>query len=344
MGLAAWVAASGCGSTWSALFAPAWRAPSCASNVRVADATGAAAWALYEARRSAWVTELAESVLPAVGRRDTDHAVFHGCIDWHSAVHGHFALLAAYRVTGYERYRRAVDESLTPQGIAAEAAYLRREPRFELPYGRAWLLRLAVEWERNAGDDRLRAVAGEAAQSLRAYYASGGAGPESREYDNASWALRQLHDWCSTTRDEGCLGFVARLVDSSFAGAGGDVRLERDRVEWPDFFSPWGNWAHLLGATLTPERFGVWIAAHRPGEGELRPVSTLRTAHHLGVDFSRAWGLWTVYERLGEERYRDAAAEHLAAGMGVHAACKADYGAYGHWVPQFGIYAMSGTR
>ena len=28
-----------------------------------------------------------------VSQRDTEHVIFHGCWDWHSSVHGHWALL-----------------------------------------------------------------------------------------------------------------------------------------------------------------------------------------------------------------------------------------------------------
>ncbi|HJQ39404.1 MAG TPA: DUF2891 family protein, partial [Thermoanaerobaculia bacterium] len=66
---------------------------------------------------------------------------FYGCYDWHSSVHGHW-LLARLK-TG----RAALAESITPEHIAAEVAYLNRPgmASFERPYGLAWLLQLAGE-------------------------------------------------------------------------------------------------------------------------------------------------------------------------------------------------------
>src|SRR3984885_12235785 len=76
---------------------------------------------------------------------------FYGCYDWHSSVHGHWLLArlgrtfpdAAFAPTA----REALQQSLTAENIAQEAAYLRAEGRasFERPYGLAWLLQLVAE-------------------------------------------------------------------------------------------------------------------------------------------------------------------------------------------------------
>src|SRR5262245_43116226 len=39
-----------------------------------------------------------------VRRQDTNYIAFHGCIDWHSAVHGTWALVKYTRLTGDTRY------------------------------------------------------------------------------------------------------------------------------------------------------------------------------------------------------------------------------------------------
>ena len=50
--------------------------------------------------RDAALIELGRAIHTAAQREDTGHAVFHGCYDWHSAVHAHWALLRVARVTG----------------------------------------------------------------------------------------------------------------------------------------------------------------------------------------------------------------------------------------------------
>ena len=68
---------------------------------------------------------------------------FHGCYDWHSAVHGHWLLARLARTFPEAAWaadaRSALGRSLTRENLAREAAYLRGPGRtsFERPYGSA---------------------------------------------------------------------------------------------------------------------------------------------------------------------------------------------------------------
>src|SRR5439155_10641424 len=76
---------------------------------------------------------------------------FYGCYDWHSSVHGHWLLVRLVRTFPHAAFaptaREALRQSLTPENIAQEAAYLRTEGRasFERLYGLACLLQLVAE-------------------------------------------------------------------------------------------------------------------------------------------------------------------------------------------------------
>src|SRR5262249_6178357 len=85
-------------------------------------------------------------------RRPKDlHPAFYGCLDWHSAVHGHWMLVRLLRTVPRlpeaGRIRAALDANLTADNIAAEVAYFAGAHRqsFERTYGWAWLLQLAAE-------------------------------------------------------------------------------------------------------------------------------------------------------------------------------------------------------
>src|SRR5947209_13998882 len=58
---------------------------------------------------------------------------FYGCYDWHSSVHGHWLLVRLVRSFPDADFaspaREALRESLTPENISQEAAYLRAESR-----------------------------------------------------------------------------------------------------------------------------------------------------------------------------------------------------------------------
>ena len=98
--------------------------------------------------RDRFLDDAARIIETAVKRKDTEHAVFHGCYDWHSAVHGHWALLRLDRVRGkHEAAARYVAGRLSGEPLEAERTLLKTKPAFEMPYGRAWFLRLAIEFE-----------------------------------------------------------------------------------------------------------------------------------------------------------------------------------------------------
>src|ERR1700694_3172508 len=113
-------------------------------------------FAALHGRRNDMLHDFAEQIRGAVARRDTEHAIFHGCIDWHSAVHGHWALLTVARLSGDEALRSFVIERLA--AIEAERRLIAADPAFEMPYGRAWFLRLAAEAE-HSGEQGMRSMA-----------------------------------------------------------------------------------------------------------------------------------------------------------------------------------------
>lgn len=91
--------------------------------------------------------------------------VFYGCLDWHSAVHGHWLLVRLCRyfpsAAFQEVARHALTQSFTKEKIQGEIAHLQRFPFFECPYGFAWLLQLAMElreWNDPQAKEWLRAL------------------------------------------------------------------------------------------------------------------------------------------------------------------------------------------
>ena len=157
--------------------------------------------------------------LTVVLGRDSDLALprvltpaFRGAFDWHSAVHGHWALARACRARPGApwaiRARAALESSLTEARLRAEAEFLRAPGReaWERPYGLAWLLQLAAElrhWDdpvaarwlaameplEQVASSRLLAWAGQLPWPVR-----------SGEHSQSAFALGLFHDWA---RDRG---------------------------------------------------------------------------------------------------------------------------------------------
>jgi hypothetical protein len=65
------------------------------------------------------------------------------------------------------------------------------------------------------------------------------------------------------------------------------------------------------------------------------------TPHSAGLNFSRAWGFWTLFACSGNEIYRKLYADHIVTHMRQPQYWRDGYRNYAHWVPQFGIYAIA---
>lgn len=79
------------------------------------------------------------------------HPAFYGCFDWHSAVHGHWSLVALLKdfpkLEQADTIRTLLARRITPENIATELAYFNgpQNKSYERTYGWAWLLKLAEE-------------------------------------------------------------------------------------------------------------------------------------------------------------------------------------------------------
>ncbi|MEK7468912.1 MAG: DUF2891 family protein [Planctomycetota bacterium] len=295
---------------------------------------------------------MAPIIAKGIAEKDTAAPVFHGNIDWHSAVHGHWALFRIARATGrHGEEARLADESLEPGLILKEMALLKDDPLGELPYGFAWFLLLAEEFEQWStelkGKDpkRLRAMADAAAAALVAHYRRKGPSPLTREYENASWAMVRLHSWFSFAQDKEALA----AVNAWIAGMKGLEKPANGFVfdrSHSDFFSRFGNFAYLTAKTREPADLSAFMALRPIFDEDIAPlVNTDDTAHHLGTNWSRAWALKalaaTAPEEADRKRFRKAFEAHVVQGMKQHEESKGDYWAYGHWVPQFAVYAVT---
>lgn len=290
-------------------------------------------------KRAAYAAALTEPIAACVARDDTDHPVFRGCIDWHSSVHGVWALTAYRGVSGDTRHESIIHARLTADALARELADLRARPDFEMPYGRAWFLRLAIDYERVFGDRRLSALAREAAQSLIAYYTRVDPDPLSTAYDSASWALINLHEFGVATKDARIVAFVEGKVRSHFLGDG-PCPLQSVEIETREFMAVCTNWAWLVSKMLPREAFRTWLAKFLPEELAIEPIRSEASVHQAGLNFSRAWGLWHLYRATGERRFLSAYLAHFHATFDRPEVWKGDYGTLSHWVAQFGMRAL----
>ena len=310
-----------------------------------------AAWQRFLAGRDDALRALAAPIVGCVARDDTEHPVFDGCIDWHSSVHATYALHAVSRHTGDPAYLEAAEAKLTPAGLAAELARVqqRKLPQ-EIPYGYAWFLTLAIERERGTGKQDLRPLAAEIRDQLRVWLAARtpeqlAAGLACDDYQNVSWAVLNLWQWARWTDDPGLaaamVDFTARVLrDSDFVTTCPFSQEERNA---DDFFPPGLHGARTILTLLPGAPSAAWLAAWLPREPVLTPIDRPATAHVSGLNFSRSWGLWSIYRATHDLAYRDLFLAHVTTHLNNPQYWAEDYNRYAHWVAQFGVYAISQT-
>lgn len=298
----------------------------------------AARFRAFQSEIPHWVALLAQVPARHVLRHDTIHPAFHGCIDWHSACHATWALLAAKAITGESHHDAIVDSILMPAKLAAEAADLAARPQFEMPYGRAWFLRLALEDRLVTGSTRLTFMARDVAQSLLAQFRGHPPDPFAREYGNPCWALLNLLDYAAV---EGRPDIAAVVRDEAKALASylDTLPAQAGEETWPDFMAVTPVFCELLvraGAVPVADvmaKAGARLKA-------LRPIVAPQKAHHYALNFSRGWALLALAESADDAVLLALALDHIETNLHRPSWWRGDYRAVAHWVPQFGIFAL----
>ena len=304
------------------------------------------------------------------------HPVFYGCFDWHSAVHGHWALVRGLRLFPDHPDEAAIveciDRRLTDRNVAEEVAYFESNPSFEEPYGWSWLLRLAAElnlWDDPRADawrETLRPLERWIRDATRDSLLDIERPQRVGTHGNTAFALAGVLDYARTVGDDdletGTAATVRRLYTDDTAAVTGT-----EPIGW-DFVSPTLTEADLLRRVLAPDAFARWLdgflpdLSAQPHDSLLEPIGAEpnegdgMAMHLVGLDLSRAWCLAGVAESLrtarnaapdGDapsvaERLVDplstAAREHVGAAAGH---TFTDEYAGSHWLSSFALYLLT---
>ena len=288
---------------------------------------------------------------------------FYGCFDWHSSVHGHWLLARLARTfpdaTFAAPARDALQQSLTPEHIKAEVAYLNGQGRasFERPYGLAWLLQLGQELRE--WDDPIAKVLSANIKPLE----------EGAKIRLGDWLPKltnpiRIGEHNQTAFSFGLMLDAARgSGDSEFAALVEKKIREfylKDRncplayePSGEDFLSPCIAEADVVRRVLPPKEFAAWLSRFMPqipatGAVFLKPAivtdpSDPKLAHLDGLNLSRAWMLEGIASALPPKDPRMAAiqstaAAHRAKGL---AAVTGEHYEGGHWLGSFAVYLVT---
>ena len=109
---------------------------------------------------------------------------------------------------------------------------------------------------------------------------------------------------------------------------------------WADFIPVCITWAYLVARVDSSLPLQEWLTSFFPANMTITPIQYPRNSHHMGMNFSRAWGLWYLYKRTADLRYLQLYLDHFELQYRNSVWWKGDYRVVAHWVAQFGVYAL----
>jgi hypothetical protein len=287
------------------------------------------------------------------------HPAFYGCVDWHSAVHGHWMLVRVLQMFPHlpeaDRVRAAIDQNLTKAKITAELAYFQGPHResFERTYGWAWLLELAHAlhgWDDPDGKrwaEAVQPLADEIAARYRMFLPKQTYPIRTGVHGNTAFGLAFALDYARAVGDQPLADLI---VERAMAYYGNDADAP---VAWEpggeDFLSPALVEADLMRRVLPASKLAPWL--HRflprwPKQLAQPAIVTDRSdpklAHLDGLNLSRAWCLRSLAAALPANdalRVPIAASADAHANEGLAHVATGDYMGE-HWLASFAIYLL----
>jgi hypothetical protein len=284
---------------------------------------------------------------------------FCGCYDWHSSVHGHWLLVALLKkfpqMPEADSIRHKLERHLSAGNIRTELALFKGDNlTFERPYGWGWILRLQNEllnWDTPTGRELSNNL-----KPLALFLATQWAGFLNKlqypvrepEHYNLAFSMCMAWDYSVTTNDTVLQNALKKSA----------IRFYKNDLACPtsyepggyDFLSPCLEEADLMQRILPVTEFNLWLNKFMP-ELYTNPNALFKVCdvpdpkdakmvHLYGLNFSRAWCLFDIAEKMPEGKrkpVKDLALQHFKYSL-PHVVSGAYEGE--HWLATFALLAI----
>ncbi|WP_020569291.1 DUF2891 domain-containing protein [Neolewinella persica] len=294
-----------------------------------------------------------------LGEPSTLHPAFYGCFDWHSAVHGHWSLVALLRkfpnLKRAEQARKMLQTNLSADNINAEVAYFNgtHNKSYERTYGWAWILKLDEEllrWEDPIAKE-LRANLRPLSELIVARYLDFlprlNYAIRTGEHPNTAFGLTFAYDYAEATDDATFLAEIDRTARRFY------LNDQDCPISWEpggyDFLSPCLEEIDIMRRILPANDFHPWLTDFLPAitksdytlpVGEVSDRSDGKLVHLDGLNFSRAWVLYGLAQQYPSQygHLKNLANQHTNYSLPN---LVGDSYEGGHWLGSFAIYALS---
>ncbi|MDX1830061.1 MAG: DUF2891 domain-containing protein [Lutibacter sp.] len=284
------------------------------------------------------------------------HPAFYGCFDWHSSVHGHWALLNICRELPNFPQRDSIlfkiKKNITKENILKEVLFFEDNynKNFERTYGWAWLLKVAEtlqDWntpESKEIYDNLKPLVEIIEKKYIEFLNKLNYPIRVGEHPNTAFGMSFALDYASKYSPK-LKGVILKKAKEYY------LNDKNGPISWEpggfDFLSPCLQEASLMLKVLPKDEFTTWLDAFLPNFrknpskylqiAEVTDRSDGKLAHLDGLNFSRAWCLYEIGKTLHNEDLIQLGNQHFN-----YSYSKMDTGEYAgaHWLASFALYAI----
>ncbi len=287
------------------------------------------------------------------------HPAFYGCFDWHSSVHGHWALVAILNnFPGFHQKDSIwikIGKNITPENIQKEIDFLndKYNKEFERTYGWAWLLKLdeALRESDFPKSDTLHQNLLPLVDLISAKYIEFldklNYPIRVGEHPNTAFGMSFAYDYAKKYDARLAEKIEEKALQYYLKDCGCPLTWEPGGF---DFLSPCLQEASLMMKILPKKEYKKWLKEFMPGF-EKNPAKYLeiavvtdrsdgKLAHLDGLNFSRAWCLFEMGKALNNHKMIDLGIQHFNYSFE-----RMDSGEYAgaHWLASFALVALKAS-
>tara|TARA_B100000989_G_scaffold155945_1_gene116317 strand:+ start:1241 stop:2338 length:1098 start_codon:yes stop_codon:yes gene_type:complete len=288
---------------------------------------------------------------------------FYGCWDWHSAVHGHWAMVKILKDFPEIAYRDVIllklDKNLSKENLKKEYQFFKQDftKGFERTYGWAWLMKLyseLVSWDNDKAQkwaNNMRPLVDLLSERTILFLEKLSTPLRPGTHANTAFSFSLMIEYSNVANDKLLFDEIKEYSVKNFlVDINCPVQYEPSGT---DFLSPCLAEAALMSQILEKREFNDWFYKFLPSFDEgsfgniINPPEVLDPedpgiGHLIGLMFHRAWTLKDIAIKL--ERNSDKnlllkiAKNHSEEGYNIM--FESGYGGE-HWLATFAIYNFS---
>ena len=288
---------------------------------------------------------------------------FYGCWDWHSAVHGHWAMVKILKdfpeIADRDIILSKLDKNLSEENLNKEFQFFKQDfaKGFERTYGWAWLMKLYSEllsWDYDKAQiwaNNMKPLVDLLSERTILFLDKLSTPLRPGTHANTAFSFSLMIEYSKVANDNLLFNKIKEYSIKNFLG---DINCAvQYEPSGTDFLSPCLAEAALMSQILEKREFNEWLYKFLPSFDEssfgniINPPEVLDPedpgiGHLIGLMFHRAWTLKDIAINLEKNSDKNLllqiAKNHSEEGYNIM--FESGYGGE-HWLATFAIYNFS---